>query len=423
MKRNWFLLFGILFVTVNVWILSKSSIQSIFDTPLLSIAQVTGLIGAVLIGIELILSSRTRITQIVLGPLDKLYKYHRYIGAAGVISLIFHASFLILNSSTGLIYIVPSLSNLIYAAGIVSLYAYILTVGVSLYLNLPFHIWKFVHKVLALSTLTALYHILTITSDVSRSMPLRIWVLAIFFLGVFSMLYKVFFYIFISPRYRYKIIKKTIRNDVTVLDLEPIKKKINLKPGQFAFLKFDSAQVSEEDHPFSMITDGNLLRVVIKNLGDFSSKVKDVLEGEFVSVYGPHGGFGEKLLNGRNQVWIAGGIGITPFLSFLYGLQGVQRSNNVQLYYCTKCNDDAYFDAEIKGLSNIPNFQYINFQSEISGHLSGENVLKNVLDIENTDFFLCGPEGMVSSLENHFLSRNVKKESIIKEDFNFLGNK
>jgi predicted ferric reductase len=423
MKRNWLLLFGVLFVTVNFWILSKSDIQTIFASPFLSLAQITGLIGAILISIELIFSSRTRITQVVFGPLDKLYKYHRYIGVAGVISLIFHASFLILNSNNGLIYFVPSPSNFIYATGILALYAYILTVGVSLYLDMPYHIWKFVHKVLALATLGALFHMLNITSDISRSMPLRIWIFIFFFLGVASMLYKVFFYIFISPRYRYKIISKTIKNDVTVLDLEPVSKKINIKPGQFAFLKFDSDNVSGEDHPFSMISDGNLLKVAIKNLGDFSAKAKDLTEGEFVSVYGPHGGFGEKLFSGRNQVWIAGGIGITPFISFLFGLQQVQRNNNIQLYYCTKCNDDAYFDKEIKELSNIPNFQYINFQSEISGHLSGDNVLKNVLDIENTDFFLCGPEGMVSSLENHFVSRNVKRESIIKEDFNFLGNK
>ncbi|WZB73187.1 FAD-binding oxidoreductase [Achromobacter xylosoxidans] len=88
--------------------------------------------------------------------------------------------------------------------------------------------------------------------------------------------------------------------------------------GQFAFVRFDRR---EGAHPYTIASaprpDG-AIRFEIKALGDYTSRLPGALRvGQPVEVEGPYGCFQLDADAGAPQVWVAGGIGVTPFLAWL----------------------------------------------------------------------------------------------------------
>jgi hypothetical protein len=65
----------------------------------------------------------------------------------------------------------------------------------------------------------------------------------------------------------------------------------------------------------------DVVRVTVKALGDSSSQLHDLLEpGKPAGMGGPHGRF-DHWRGGDRQVWIAGGVGVAPFLRWLRALE------------------------------------------------------------------------------------------------------
>lgn len=94
------------------------------------------------------------------------------------------------------------------------------------------------------------------------------------------------------------------------------------RPGQFVFVTFDS---SEGAHPFTIASadlGDRTITFAIKALGDYTRRLsRDLVAGSRVRVEGPYGRFELSRINPRaRQIWIAGGIGITPFLAWLESL-------------------------------------------------------------------------------------------------------
>jgi predicted ferric reductase len=105
--------------------------------------------------------------------------------------------------------------------------------------------------------------------------------------------------------------------------------------GQFAYLRVGDAH----EHPFSVAgvdADGSV-RLTIRALGrDTGRLYAEVREGVPATLRGPYGMF-DHTLGGARQIWVAGGIGIAPFLGWLAG-SGDQPAR-VDLFYCTPSRD------------------------------------------------------------------------------------
>lgn len=124
-------------------------------------------------------------------------------------------------------------------------------------------------------------------------------------------------------------------------------------PGQFAYVTLKDRDVDEsEAHPFSFSSSNKdqYLRFVVKNLGDYTSNLGKVDIGTQAYVEGPYGGFSFLNTKNKNQVWIAGGIGITPFLSMARSLRKNAR-HKIDIYYCTKTPEEAVFTYELKRIA------------------------------------------------------------------------
>jgi glycine betaine catabolism B len=135
---------------------------------------------------------------------------------------------------------------------------------------------------------------------------------------------------------------------------------------------------------------------------------------------------GDFVLPDREEklAWVAGGIGVTPFLSHLSDLKEGRVAREVCLYYCNKTvNDIAYQDELALGLEVVGgklvhvladgDGEAAGFES---GYLSEDIIKKHTPDYLERVWYLSGPPGMVNAYYKLLLKMGVSP-SKIKRDF------
>ena len=162
------------------------------------------------------------------------------------------------------------------------------------------------------------------------------------------------------------------------------------------------------------------LRFRIKVAGDWTRKVREAIEiGTEVLVHGPYGLFVSSIA-GKNQVWIAGGIGVTPFLSTIRAMdKGDDR--NVTFVYATRNKDEALFLDEIQmQADDLGNFRVISLLSD-EGNFANIDVLKDTLDqsLKDYDYFMCGPKPMIDGLMKDLKASGIQRRRIHTGAFDF----
>jgi predicted ferric reductase len=239
--------------------------------------------------------------------------------------------------------------------------------------------------------------------------------------GVAVYVYKVILYKFIGPRLEYAISQINLRGAITEIILKPISTTINYEPGQFAFVVFNNPVVGLEEHPFSLSSSpsNELVRLSIKKSGDFTSTLPSLKKGDQVLIYGPYGQFGRRVFATNKQVlMIAGGIGITPFLSIVNYIKDKNLKINYKLMYTYKNDSDSAYKEELVALCGD---RLVTHHSDKMGHLTADIVRKNTGELTNKLILLCGPRRMMIDLTNQFLRLGVKRQNIIFEDFDLKG--
>ena len=127
----------------------------------------------------------------------------------------------------------------------------------------------------------------------------------------------------------------------------------------------------------------------------------------------------------RRIVLIAGGSGITPFMSMLRYIDDRYLSTDVTLLYFVRTRKDVIFEADLKLLqSRLPNFHLLTVLSQpdpgwigLTGHLTRDLIEINVEHIPSCTFFLCGPPAMMKSARELLESLNVSPTRIKQESF------
>jgi predicted ferric reductase len=230
-------------------------------------------------------------------------------------------------------------------------------------------------RIYGLVLLLASVHILTITSDVSRFAPLK-YGFDPLILGVFSTAYKKFFYKYFGPKFVYEVDEINVISDTYTIYLKTSSIAMSYYPGQYIFASFD--KLGPESHPYSIAGTGadGKVRLSIKVLGDYTLKLRKLAVGDKAVLFGPYGNFYESLLGSKDLVFVAGGIGITPFLGMIEMAKKTNRQK-IDLVYCTKNESEMIFGDEITRLiGNSQNISFHKFCSEEKGHISAEDILR-----------------------------------------------
>ena len=178
------------------------------------------------------------------------------------------------------------------------------------------------------------------------------------------------------------------------------------KAGQFAFVTFDD---KEGPHPFSLSSawcnDGKLA-FSIKGLGDYTRTLPNTLKvGDAVKVEGPYGCFDFHSRKPR-QIWVAGGIGIAPFIGRLQALAASGKGDNVDLFYCTSAPDQGFIE-RIRELAARARVRLHVLVASEGGRLTPERLRQLAPQWQDSDVWFCGPacfgEDLNKDLQRHGL--------------------
>lgn len=293
--------------------------------------------------------------------------------------------------------------------------------------NLPwlcrrYDIWRFAHKGMAIVLFLGIAHLLLIDSLMKKSAILTGYVLIWVVIAAIACLYKVAFTGRIVAGSRY-VVDSILHPSPGIMELilSPLTSPVNHTSGQFLFVRFPGVKGLSWQHPFTIsgTTQTNKLRLSIKASGDHTQRMHKLLQpGLEAEVEGAYGRF-DYLKGGKNQIWIAGGVGITPFLSWI-GSFDKSFDREIDLFYTVSRPDEfLHLDEVESAVRSHPSFRaHLNISRE-DGRLTVERMLEHGIILNDCDVYLCGPQAMVSDLVRQLRKRDFPEGKIHHERFTF----
>ena len=209
------------------------------------------------------------------------------------------------------------------------------------------------------------------------------------------------------------------------------KRPFEFAPGQFQFLRLYGADIPAEEHPFSIAsspTRSGWISLTIKESGDFTAGINRVRPGDRATVHGPFGRFSHTLHPGEGGlVFVAGGVGITPFMSMLRYMHDRRESRSVLLVYASRSPADVIFGDELGAIetSGFPRLRVIHVLADAPDSWVGEtgrldaDRLASLLcgDVERKAFYLCCPPPMTAVLVRGLRRMGVSPRRIHTDHF------
>lgn len=208
-----------------------------------------------------------------------------------------------------------------------------------------------------------------------------------------------------------------ITQDVKLFTIEK-PKSYTFKPGEHASISLDNPESKDKKRPFSFISkpSNSNLEIAIKIYFEHNGITKEInnLRVGDNLILGESSG---NLLYKKPGIFIAGGMGITPFLSIFRSLNEEELKKN-KLIYSNKTKEDIFAESELikllpeKSLIQIltreenPKYEY--------GHIDKKFLEKNIKNI-NQNFYICGPPMFVREIKKTLLNLKIKEKNIITE--------
>lgn len=383
-----------------------------------------GGIAFLLMSVSMVLSTRAKILEDLFGGLDRMYQVHKVTGTMSLIFVLVHFFGVPKELPIG----VDEIANsLIPSAplGMAALIVLVLSLAITLNRKISYSRWRPIHKGMGLVYFLAIGHFMNAPAVFyERFGASGILILIAALLGASSFLYSVFG-MNRKTALPYKIAAINAHERAKELVLETTGTKLNFTPGQFAFVEI-AGKGWDEPHPFTISSapHEDNLRFTIKVLGDWTRKVREELTtGGEVLVRGPYGRFNMSK-GGNKQIWLAGGIGITPFLSTIRDIANDMTDDDtrdIHLVYATREEKEAIFLDElqahakrIKGLKIIPLFSD-------EGNFARVDIMEEKLPdaLSTYDYFLCGPKAMTGPISKDLKAKGVDRKQIHMEAFEF----
>jgi predicted ferric reductase len=388
-----------------------------------SLGQIAGLWGMVLFSLVLILSSRLKFLDHLFYGLNNAYNFHHRLGAIAFALILFHPVFLAvkfirLSLRDAALFFLPG-QNPAVSYGIFALGLMMILIVLTFYIRMKYHRWKFSHKFMVVVFLFAVLHAFFITSDISRDNTLRYYILGLAAFGLVAGGYRAFLSRFLNRNLKYTVKKvRPLNTAVTAITLAPQGKSLAFIPGQFVFARFLSEAVTKEVHPFSITSSPaeKDLELVIKSLGDYTVELKNLKTDDIAFIEGPFGKFSYLNHPNKNQVWVAGGIGITPFIGMARAIR--DETYKIDLFYSVSQKFEAVLlDELLKISAQHKNFRVIPWYSAEQGRISAEIITGQSQGLTGKDILLCGPVPFMESLRDQFLKLDVPRKRIHWEKF------
>lgn len=192
----------------------------------------------------------------------------------------------------------------------------------------------------------------------------------------------------------------------------------NFKPGQATELSINKKDWSNKKNPFTFtsLPENDYLEFTIKTYPLHKNVTNELLYLKNNDELIVHDIFGTIAYRGEG-VFIAGGAGVTPFISIFRYLKSINAIGNNKLICANKTKADIILEDEFKDLLE-DNFINILADEKLGGYSFGkitENFIKENSEGLNKIFYLCGPPPMMEAIKKQLTNLNVDDSLIVTE--------
>jgi predicted ferric reductase len=439
--KNIKLSFWALLIGLNaLWLAADSFISTPYQFFALRSAFIyySGIMAIGVMSVAMILAVRPVIFEPYLGGLDKMYRLHKWLGITGLLFAIIHwlwmqgPKWLVSlgwierparhgsspETTSSVLQFFHSQRGLAESIGEWAFYAAVILIVLALVKRFPYRYFFKTHRLLALVYLGLVFHSVVLmkfsywNASIGYVMGGLMAVSSLAALGI------LFGKVRNNRRSVGLVEAVNFHHETHVLEVAvQIKGRWNGHlAGQFAFVTFDE---SEGPHPFTLTSawqDDGRMTFIIKGLGDYTRKLPATLKaGDPVKVEGPYGQFNFSS-NKPRQIWIGGGIGITPFIARLKRLASKSDGKIIDLFYSTTLPDENII-RELRLNAMAAKVHLHILVDAKDGLLDVERICQVVPKWHSSDIWFCGPGGFGKALKQDFCSRGLDSEDFHQELF------
>ncbi|WP_367068449.1 ferric reductase-like transmembrane domain-containing protein [Oryzisolibacter sp. LB2S] len=400
-----------------------------------AMVQISGLLAMTCMSVAMILALRPRWPERWIGGLDKMYRLHKWLGIGGLVLAIVHwlwakgpkwaVGFGWLTrpergprpaAGSAVEEVLRTWRGTAEGIGEWAFYAAVLLIAVALIHRISYRAFYQTHRWLALAYLVLVFHTVVLMKLPYWSSPLGLVMALLLAYASAAAL------VVLARRVG---ARRKVAGTVTQLqyfpELRVLRGDIDIpqgwpghKPGQFAFVTTGD---TDDAHPFTIASAWNpaepRLTFVTKELGDYTQRLPEVLHiGQPARIEGPYGCFTFEDDCAR-QIWIGGGIGITPFIARMQQLAmdrqayvGRPRVQQVDLFHTTAdWSEDAI--AQLRADAEAAGIRLHVLHDGRDGRLTGERIRQTVPDWQQASIWFCGPAGFGAALRRDFAASGM----------------
>jgi len=201
--------------------------------------------------------------------------------------------------------------------------------------------------------------------------------------------------------------------------LRPLGERFAFRPGQFALVNLE-ARDGWHRHPFTIASgpQEKEVRITVRALGDFTSSIGELVAPGMPAVISSPQGHFDYTRGTEHQVWVAGGIGVAPMLSWLRSAQPGGLPHRVDFFYTAR--GPAPLADEVAHLADHHDELRLHLvDTRTAPRLTAGEVLDRVgVEPRAVSAFLCGPEAMVNALQRDLVRAGVKPANVHREFYN-----
>ncbi|MDD5478824.1 ferric reductase-like transmembrane domain-containing protein [Rhodoferax sp.] len=411
------LIFGLLSLVTLAWGWDFFHSPSLAPTSPVWLARqelmyISGLLSVALMSLVMFLATRPAWLERPLGGMDRVYRAHKW---AGILAVAFAATHWLVEMSSdmlkawvgregrptkerfdGLLEVMRKLGE---DLGEWAIYAVLAMLLITLWKKFPYKAWSILHRSMPVLYLMLAFHtVMLMPTDYWRQ-PVGVLMALLLGAGIYGAVQSLRDSIGQSKQAKGSVVAiGHPAPDISTIHCQLDDRWTGHRPGQFAFVTLDD---KEGAHPFTIASadrGDQSISFEIKALGDYTRGLaKRIHVGQSVRVEGPYGRFDVSRCDPNNQqIWIAGGIGVTPFIAWLESFQAQPNTAPVaDLHYCTRDQTTDAFVPRLQALcATLPAVKL-----HIHGSQQGANLNAQALGVTpDAEIWYCGPAGLGNSL-------------------------
>ncbi|ENO90004.1 ferredoxin reductase family protein [Thauera linaloolentis] len=423
-----------------LWLLADTFLPQPFGYfPLRKVmVQYSGVIAMGAMSAAMVLALRPLRLEPLFGGLDKMYRLHKWLGVAALVSGTIHWVFakgtkwavgwgwLVkpgkgggAQAYDGVEALLRTQRGLAESVGEWTFYAVVILIVLALVKRFPYRLFARTHTLLAAGYLLLVFHSVILIEHDYWTQPIGIAMALLMAAGSLAACIGLAGRIGHGRRTGGRIAALThypeMHTLVTRIQLDEGWK--GHEAGQFAFVTSDRR---EGAHPYTIASawdpDTRQITFVTKGLGDHTRRLPERLKaGDPVTVEGPYGRF--TFSDRRPQIWIGAGIGITPFLARLQYLAGHRGENrDVDLFHPTAALAPQARDILTES-ARAAGARLHLLVGDGDGRLDGERLRRTVPGWKDASIWFCGPSAFGRALRADLIAHGLAPEAFHQELF------